>query len=767
MYEKVKARHRAVDQVDLLLKLRDLLRDHPPVRAGLQRLFRHVFVDEFQDTDPLQAEIVLYLCEDGAGAASWRDVKLAPGRLTVVGDPKQSIYRFRRADIAVYEAVRSIVLAGGGRAFSLTANFRSEPALIEHLNARHDALLGTVAAGGAPFDAEHGTVANVPLAAGRARSRDEAVIVIPIGSATGKADDERAVEARALASWIRATVDGAETRVVDPSTRAVRPAGFGDVAVLAHSTAHVGLLIAQLDRLGVPWSARGGTLFLDDALHRQFLLALRAVADRDDGVAQAALFRAPFFAVDLADLARERASADDDRDPAVARVRAAKEIVAGLRRERLARPPGQTARDLLDRTGLARAVAFGPNGAQRLERLRELCLEVERIAGAEGLDYDGVTARLREWALEPVTIDPPRPVGGDAVQIMTIHQAKGLEFPIVAWWDGHAKLAPRDRQGAWFVARDGAAWAMALDGLSWAEPAGGDLLDRELAYLGAERLRLVYVAATRARDLLVLPRSGGLRQAGITPALIGPPDAPAVVTLEPFTDVGAPNWARRAVPLPPRAPKTAKARSEEVAREWADASAEAGRPRFVPKGVSTEAHRVADEEREGDAGEWWKSRKGRFGSVFGETVHTAIGLALGDPMLDPASAVAKAAQATGLGEHRSEAAQDVERALAALAKEGLRELPGDALRLEYPVAQGRDGLLLVGYIDLLAARAGGLQLIDFKTDAPPAADVTKSHPDYVEQVRSYARILVELGLAREGAVRCGLLFTADGGLRWV
>lgn len=399
--------------------------------------------------------------------------------------------------------------------------------------------------------------------------------------------------------------------------------------------------------------------------------------------------------------------------------------------------------------------------------LRELCLEVERIAGAEGLDYDGVTARLRERALEPVTIDPPRPVGGDAVQIMTIHQAKGLEFPIVAWWDGHAKLAPRDRQGAWFVARDGAAWAMALDGLSWAEPAGGDLLDRELAYLGAERLRLVYVAATRARDLLVLPRSGGLRQAGITPALIGPPDAPAVVTLEPFTDVGAPNWARRAVPLPPRAPKTAKARSEEVAREWADASAEAGRPRFVPKGVSTEAHRVADEEREGDAGEWWKSRKGRFGSVFGETVHTAIGLALGDPMLDPASAVAKAAQATGLGEHRSQAAQDVERALAALAKEGLRELPGDALRLEYPVAQGRDGLLLVGYIDLLAARAGGLQLIDFKTDAPPAADVTKSHPDYVEQVRSYARILVELGLAREGAVRCGLLFTADGGLRWV
>ncbi|HSN14932.1 MAG TPA: PD-(D/E)XK nuclease family protein, partial [Anaeromyxobacteraceae bacterium] len=107
------------------------------------------------------------------------------------------------------------------------------------------------------------------------------------------------------------------------------------------------------------------------------------------------------------------------------------------------------------------------------------------------------------------------------------------------------------------------------------------------------------------------------------------------------------------------------------------------------------------------------------------------------------------------------------RALAALEKDGLRAPPGDALRLEYPVASARDGRLLVGYVDLLAARDGGLRVIDFKTDAPPAGEVTRSHPDYVEQVRAYARILVELGLAREGAVRCGLLFTADGGLRWV
>lgn len=771
MYEKVKARHRVVDQLDLLLKLRDLLRDHAGVRAELQRLFRHLFVDEFQDTDPLQAEIVLFLCEDGVEAKTWSDVRLAPGRLTLVGDPKQSIYRFRRADIGVYEAVRAVVRKGPHVLASLTANFRTEPALLEHLNDRFDGLLGEGAEGGEPFDTELGTVANQRLVAGRKGTRQKTIVALPLATTEtgGKADAERALEARLLAAWIRQAVDGGATTVVDPASGETRPVRFGDVAVLAHSTFHVGLLIAELDRLGVPWSARGGSLFLQDPLHRHFLLGLRAVADRDDGVAQAALLRAPFFALDLGDLARERAAGDDARDPGVLRARAAKALVARLRLERLRRPPGETARDLLDQSGFARSVAFGPNGAQRLDRLRELCLEVERIAAAEGLDFDGVTARLRGWALDPIALDPPRPVGGDAVQVMTIHQAKGLEFPVVAWWDGHAKLAPTGRQQAWFVSRAGDAWAIKLEWLAWEQPADGGLLEREKRWLESERKRLVYVAATRARDLLVLPLAGGTRGACIPPVLLGDRDEPArcVQLLEAATDEALPAWAKKATAPKPPVPTVAEETAEEVERGWAAAAAEAGRARFLPRAVSTEAHRIADEEREGDAGEWWKARKGRFGAVFGETVHEAIGVALREPALDAAAAVAVALRATALDDHVPEAVQDVERALQALARDGLRTVPGDGLRLEYPVALGRDGKLLVGYVDLLAARDDGLVVIDFKTDAPPAGELSASHPDYVEQVRAYASILVELGLAREGKVRCGLLFTADGGLRWV
>ncbi len=138
------------------------------------------------------------------------------------------------------------------------------------------------------------------------------------------------------------------------------------------------------------------------------------MADRDDGVAEAALLRPPFFAVDLADLLSENALKNDSRngqDERVNRARAARELVRELRQRRFDRSSGTTARELLDRTAFARAVALGPNGAQRLPRLRELCHVFEKIAADERHDYDAASARVREWIDKPVQLDPPHPVG--------------------------------------------------------------------------------------------------------------------------------------------------------------------------------------------------------------------------------------------------------------------------------------------------------------------------------------------------------------------
>jgi ATP-dependent helicase/nuclease subunit A len=674
----------------------------------------------------------------------------------------------------MYAAVRALVGRGGPVTARLSANFRSAPALVAWLNDRFDRLLGTAPAGEPGFDPHAGTVANEPLVAGReADGEDRAprALLLPLaGPEDGGVDELRAVEGPAIAAFLRALVERGERRVVDPATGERRPVRYGDVAVLCAATTQLGFLLPALDRMGVPFAARGSTLFLDDPLHRQLLLALRALSDRDDGVAEAAILRPPFFAVDVADLAAARAAPEGSTDPGVVRARAARAKLAELRRRRLDGPPGAAARALVEETALARAVALGPNAAQRLDGLRELCLQLERLAAEEGLDLDAATGRLRAWAVEPVQLDPPRPVGRDAVQVLSTHQAKGLEFPVVVLWDACARLASPTGAPAFAIDRDGAAWAVKIDGLEWSEPPGSALAAREKAFLDAERRRLVYVAATRARDWLVVPFAGpdgrsihGALGDGAPPGL--------VEVLEPYgPGAEAPAWAAGVAPPAPPAPGDAGPLAARVEAAWGAARADAGAPRLAPTSVTAEAHREdaagAGAEEEGVAGARPR-RESRFGPVFGDTVHRAIGLALARPALSPAEAVAAAARATGLPERRDEAEEDVARALAGLEREGLRRPPGPDLRLEYPVALGEGERLVQGYVDLLGTAGGRLAVVDFKTDAPPAGDVRETHAAYVAQVRAYARIVAALGLAAPGEVRAGLLFTADGEVRWV
>src|SRR6266702_4117140 len=237
-------------------------------------------------------------------------------------------------------------------------------------------------------------------------------------------------------------------------------------------------------------------------------------------------------------------------------------------------------------------------------------------------------------------------------------------------------------------------------------------------------------------------------------------------TLDPYAIGAEPAWAKELPPAVPPQRGDASVLAAEVGAAWRAAVEDAARPRFAPTAVTAEAHR-ADEERP-DEGGLRPARPSRFGPVFGETVHRAIALALGDPSLAAETAVERAARATGLAERRAEAVDDVRRALVALENAGLRRAPGPDLQLEYPVALAADGKLVAGYVDLFGMRGGRLAVIDFKTDSPPGGrDVAASHGAYVEQVRSYARILESLGLAAPGSVEAGLLFTAEGEVRWV
>ncbi|OGK85255.1 MAG: hypothetical protein A2X53_12805 [Candidatus Rokubacteria bacterium GWA2_70_23] len=312
------------------------------------------------------------------------------------------------------------------------------------------------------------------------------------------------------------------------------------------------------------------------------------------------------------------------------------------------------------------------------------------------------------------------------MQVLTVHQAKGLEFPVVVIWDGRGIWDSRGQGSPWRMSRDGRGWLMELDDLGWEEPAGGALRATEQQYRQSERRRVVYVAATRARDLLVVPRAGAMPPGKlICGDLLAATSLASVREREPYRDGAEPAWARA---IPPRGkPRRLDGAQlyRKVTERWSTAAGEAGRPRFAPASVTGEAHAHAA-DGDGDLPEpaARKPRAGRFGSRFGDTVHRALAMVLRDPAIEVGRAVRQAARHSGLAEHLDEAAADVIRALGALSAEGITGPVGPTLQVEYPVAgAGAAGLLLSGYIDLVEATTDHVRVIDFKTDAPPEGGV--------------------------------------------
>ena len=760
LYERVKVRHQAVDPIDLLLTLRDMLRDDLLVRAFYQRLFDHVLVDELQDTDPLQAEIILYLSEAQPLAQRWQDVVVGKGRLTLVGDPKQSIYRFRRADVGMYEQIREQIGRSEHVAITLSANFRSTPNLLKWANDRFATILGTST--DRKFDPATGQVFHQPQVPAVDAADAPAVHALRYGfadGAAGKAPMARRLEGKALAAYLRWLIDRSGVKVRDPDDGTMRDVAWSDVAVLALVTTNLRFLFEAFDHQAVPYAMAGGVLFASDPLHQQFILGLRAIADRSDGVAEAALLRAPFFAVDLLDLVREKAHVEDAE---AARASAAREWVRDARRQRFERSPGQTARALLEETGIGRAVALGPNGKQRLRHLREICMQLELRAAAQGLDYDGVTSRLRDWIDSPPQLDPPRPIGAEAIQVLTVHQAKGLEFPVVIMWDGVGMWRAYESMPPWRIDRNGGAWAIKTNDVEWEEPARSGILEREKRYADAEKRRLVYVAATRARDLLVVPAPAWPQDPAkyVHAQLLVDAPPECVQPLDTFIDGVGASWASV---LATEVVTLGEVDDAELMTAWSSAKTKAMEPKQAPRSVTAIAKAPAVSLRVGDSEVEARpprpARVGRFGPLFGEAVHRAIGMVV-TGRAEPVTAVRVAAQALGLDDHLEEAVSDVKRGLEALEVEGLLTT-GRVVRLEYPVTAAGDGFIVSGYVDLVSAASEEIALIDFKTDQPSTGsdDVESAFPAYAAQVRAYAAMI--------GAQRVGLLFTASGRLAWI
>jgi ATP-dependent helicase/nuclease subunit A len=570
-YTRLKERAGCLDFLDLLLRARDLVRDNPSVRAELQQRFTHLFVDEFQDTDPLQAEILVLLAADNAEETDWRRVRPVPGKLFIVGDPKQSIYRFRRADVALYEAVKQQVIASGGALVELNVSFRAVPQIQEAVNAAFSQVMGRVTepAPGADSSsvdfslrtpvsstgesqtkvyATSSQARYVPLAPHRPGvDTQPAVVALPVPEPYPRADYKKPTfwkieetEPDGIAAFVDWLVRESGWTVTERRNATMRvPVQPRHVCLLFRRFRSFAKDVTRpyvraLEARRLPHLLVGGSGFHAREEIEAIRNALSAIERSDDELAVFATLRGPLFALTDAQLLSYRTAHStlhpfrkplDDLPEASAEVAAALAVLRDLHRGRNRRPIADTIGRLLAATRAHAGFANWSTGEQALANVARL-MDMARRSERSGLiSFRAFVDWLVDQAETGEASDAPIIEEGlDGVRIMTVHKAKGLEFPVVILADMTANAA-----------RDASRWSDPEHGLCVMTLAGcspPELLEHaeeEKQRDVEEAARVLYVAATRARDLLVVSAVGDQRYddrwlGALNPAIFPPAD---------------------------------------------------------------------------------------------------------------------------------------------------------------------------------------------------------------------------------------------------
>jgi ATP-dependent helicase/nuclease subunit A len=490
---RLRARQTRVGLVDfdgLLVRARDLLRDVPYVRAAFKRRYRMILVDEFQDTDPIQYDIVFFLAErEGDSASDAYNTRLTPGKLFIVGDAKQSIYRFRGADYSAYRRAVDHVLADKGVELSLTSNFRSTSAVIEPINGLFKEPASPLWRSGR-YQTRY-----EPITAERGDDGAPAVEVWTTGvGASASAGERRRAEGLALAAELSRMAGSGKTWK------------YGDVLVLFRGFSELAPYLRALREAGVPFVVSGGRNFHERTEIVQAIAVLRAVADPDDQVALLAYRRSPAGGVPDTELA-EGAAGGNGSLPATA---AADRRLAKLREEAWHLPVDAAVRHVLEASGLFVLSGLAFEAAQRVANLEKLVLAASEFARDGHATLIETVDALEDGFVSDEEGDSPlADAEQDAVRVMTIHRAKGLEARVVILADTAAE--PSNRAPRRFKARlvrVASGEFVALDGPQFKNAAVIAASLDDTHHEEAEHVRLLYVALTRARDRLFVFAGG-------------------------------------------------------------------------------------------------------------------------------------------------------------------------------------------------------------------------------------------------------------------
>ena len=764
---------------DLLVWARELLRDNIEVRDHFRRRFTHLLVDEAQDTDPIQAEIAMFLAESTAGAdpsgrpASWDQVKPGPGRLFVVGDPKQSIYRFRRADVGQMNHLRERMEQAGGRTVSLVQNFRSQEPLVSWVN---HVFSHWMPAGEAGIDSDAYLQARyesmfperVPALDSPSGPRvwalandNSAATIDPVREA--EADDIAALLQQIVAEpWL--TLDRDASRAAGHEV--YRPVTHSDICVLLPRRISLPVLELEWERRNIPYRLESASLIFETQEIRDLLNCLRSIDDPANQVATVAALRSPAFGCSDVDLLLHREGGGSFNYMAGASGQHGGNVFDGLmslRNFHEHRTDGSIGSliDAFVRERMLLEVAVDhPRMREQWRRYRFMVEQAWQFAAVAGNSLRAFVQWMEEQVSGQarVTETPVQDSDEEAVRVMTVHSAKGLEFPVVILAGINSELTFRGEKAYFSREQCRVGVGFSSGGGRFVTDDFEALHEFEKSMAEAENVRLMYVAATRARDHLVL----SLRRTGNARGTRSPAGRIAEFMEDSthlWTDVvlaaPSPQATDGADDTEAHSPEPTPAEHSPEARDhWLDqrrtlmqelkrrntvAATSLGHP-ALGSTDGQDGPDQPDDKPEPDTDESW--RIGRAASNVGRAVHAVlqtIDLASGEGIADRARAQA-------VVEGVADQEERIVRFAEAAVNSGIvkRAVASGRLWREVPVAVGVGRGAMLGYIDLLFDEGDGLVVVDYKTDRVSSAQAAAAVQRYRLQGGAYAHAVQQV-----------------------
>lgn len=511
-YAQFKRAAAVLDFDDLLHRARELVQGHERVRQALGERYRHLLIDEFQDTDPVQAE-TLFRIAATEPAREWQHSALRPGALFAVGDPKQAIYGFRGADAGSYARARAAIeRQWPGNVIQITTNFRSVPGILEYVNGHFETVFSGPRQPAYVDLTPHRPTPEHGLPCVAQRTLDLA----PDSPVEDIRDAEAADVAEVcqqLIGSIEITDDHGARRVLEPQ----------DIALLAPAGTELWRYERALESRRLPIAPRAGKAFFRRQETQDLLALTRTLADGADTLAFGALMRGPLVGLsdeDLLDISAELDARSEGKtglaqfsvrtDPQAISHPVAREVLTILRQLRqraYSTSPGLLLAEAVERLNI-RALLMARDRNRRSRGVANLqaFLELARGYGVSGLKRFARDLNT-QWAVPNLAREEGQVDPEGAIQMVTMHSSKGLEWPVVIlintctrlWEPSEFVYRPDDNTLHWVLG-------------DVRPPELTAALEGESLIRESERQRLLYVACTRARDLLILPHIPPSRQ---------------------------------------------------------------------------------------------------------------------------------------------------------------------------------------------------------------------------------------------------------------